>query len=214
MRPGLRHKKLIRHRELWTGEEEATRLSGSCLPRGRRAPCSLQQQGPGTARPPARAPPAFSLHTPFSPWHCPVPPGHLPPALTGTVIPVRLDTGDQTVIWALPRTAEAKAAPSPSGLDPAPPRAFVRGGGASGGQTAATACLGRPPWMGASQLDPRAGGAPAAPQRPARGELSEGRGSLRPGGGLAGAAGGAALGRLAFVVIFSSGPVSRARRGL
>lgn len=37
----------------------------------------------------------------------------LPLALTGTVIPLRLDTGDQTVIWAVPRTAEAKAATQP-----------------------------------------------------------------------------------------------------
>lgn len=37
----------------------------------------------------------------------------LPLALTGTVIPLRLDTGDQTVIWAVLRAAEAKAATQP-----------------------------------------------------------------------------------------------------
>ena len=109
MRPGLRHKKLTPHRQLWTGEEEA-----AC--RAEEGSRSLQQQGGQGQSPAMRTPGFLSPHCVFSSapsklhldMAC-----FLPLALTGTIIPLRLDTGDQTVIWAVRRTAEAEAATQP-----------------------------------------------------------------------------------------------------
>ena len=106
MRPGLRHKKLIPDRQLWTGEEEAACHAGGGLTQ----PPTAGRSGPV----PRRAHPRLSLSAlRFLLSTVKAPPGRgllPPPGAHGNCHTPRLDTGDQTVIGAVRRTAEAEAA--------------------------------------------------------------------------------------------------------